>query len=141
MAKWVSYLAAFGLIAHGLIHLMGTVVYLRLGEIKGFAYKTTLLNGRWDVGAAGIGAFGVLWAIVAVGFVAAAIAMLTGSSWWSPALMVVTVFSLALTVLDSSLAFAGVIVNITILGIIFWSRRSSLYASSPPSRAHSRDRV
>lgn len=141
MVKWVSYLAAFVLIAHGLIHLLGTTVYLRLGEITGFAYKTTLLGGRWDVGGVGIGVFGAMWAVAAVGFVVTAIAMLTGLSWWSPALMVVTVFSLVLTGLDSSLAFAGVIVNIVILAVIFWVRRSSLYASSPPSRAHSRDRV
>ena len=44
MARWVSYLAAFVLIAHGLIHVLGTTVYLRLGEVTGFAYKTTLLG-------------------------------------------------------------------------------------------------
>jgi hypothetical protein len=141
MAKWVSYLAAFVLIAHGLIHLMGTTVYLRLGEITGFAYKTTLLGGRWDVGGVGIGVFGAMWAVAAVGFFVAAIAMLTGLSWWQPTLMVVTIFSLVLTGLDSRLAFAGVIMNIVILGVVFWSRRPSLHASSQPSGAHQRDRV
>ena len=41
MASWVSYLAAFVLVAHGLVHVLGTAVYLRLGEVTGFAYKTT----------------------------------------------------------------------------------------------------
>lgn len=68
MSKWMLYLAGFVLIAHGLIHLMGTTVYMRLGDIIGFTYKTTLLGGRWDVGSAGISVFGLLWAVAAVGF-------------------------------------------------------------------------
>ena len=63
--KWTLILAGFVLVAHGLIHLIGTTVYLRLGEIKGFTYKTTLLGGRWDIGSAGMGIFGVLWAVAA----------------------------------------------------------------------------
>jgi hypothetical protein len=126
MARWVSYFAAFVLIAHGLIHLLGTTVYLRLGEVSGFAYKTTLLGNSWDVGTAGVGIFGAMWAVAALGFVVAAIAMLTGSSWWQPVLITVTVFSLVLTGLDWSLAFAGVGLNLVILGIMFWQRRSTL---------------
>jgi hypothetical protein len=51
---------------------------------------------------------------------------LTDSNWWQPALIFVSVFSLVLTGLDSSLAFAGVILNLVILALLFWSRRSSL---------------
>jgi hypothetical protein len=125
MARWVSYFAAFVLIAHGLIHLLGTTVYLRLGEVSGFAYKTTLLGNRWDLGPVGIGIFGAMWAVAAVGFIVSAIAMLTGSSWWQPVLITVTVFSLLLTGLDWNLAFAGVGLNLVILAIMFWSWRSN----------------
>ena len=123
--SWTTILAAVVLVAHGLIHLMGTMVYLRLGEITGFAYKTTLLGGRWDLGAAGIGVFGALWAVAGVGFIVAAIGLLTGSSWWQPVLIAVTICSLILTGLDSSLAFAGIGLNIVILIAVFWMRRSS----------------
>jgi hypothetical protein len=126
MSKWILYLAEFVLTAHGLIHLMGTTVYMRLGEVNGFAYKTTLLGGRWDVGTTGISVFGLLWAVAAVGFIASSVGMLTGSSWWQAVLVAVSVFSLVLTGLDSSLAFAGVIVNLVILALLFWSRRSSI---------------
>lgn len=126
MSKWMLYLAGFVLVAHGLIHLMGTTVYMRLGDVQGFSYKTTLLGGRWDVGTAGIGLFGLLWAVAAVGFIAASVGMLTGSSWWQAVLIAVSVFSLVLTGLDSSLAFAGVVVNLVILALLVWSRRSSL---------------
>ena len=125
MASWVSYLAAFVLIAHGLIHLLGTTVYLRLGEVAGFAYKTTLLGNSWDVGPVGMGIFGAMWAVAAVGFIVSAIGMLTGSSWWQPVLIGVTVFSLLLTGLDWNLAFAGVALNLVILALVFWQRRSS----------------
>ena len=123
--SWMTILAAVVLVAHGLIHLMGTTVYLRFGELEGFAYKTTLLGGRWDLGATGIGVFGALWAVAAVGFIVAAIGMLTGSSWWQAVLIAVTIFSLILTGLDSSLAFAGIGLNIVILIVVFWMRRSS----------------
>jgi hypothetical protein len=126
MSKWMLYLAGFILIAHGLIHLMGTTVYMRLGDVNGFSYKTTLLGGRWDVGSAGISLFGALWAVAAVGFIASSVGMLTGSSWWQAVLIAVSVFSLLLTGLDSSLAFAGIIVNLVILALLFWSRRSSI---------------
>ena len=124
MGKWVSYFAAFVLIAHGLIHLLGTTVYLRLGEIAGFPYKTTLLGNSWDVGTVGIGIFGAMWAVAAVGFVIAAIGMLTGSSWWQPVLIGITVFSLLLTSLDWNLAFAGVALNLVILVLVFLQQRS-----------------
>ena len=52
--KVITVLAAILLILHGLIHLIGTVVYTKLGTVKGLSYKTTLLGGRWDLGEGGI---------------------------------------------------------------------------------------
>jgi hypothetical protein len=56
----VTALVAVILIVHGLVHLMGTAVYARHAQIKGLTYKTTLLNGRWDLGEGGIRIFGGL---------------------------------------------------------------------------------
>ena len=72
-----------------------------------------------------MGIFGAMWAVAAVGFIVSAIGMLTGSSWWQPVLIGVTVFSLLLTGLDWNLAFAGVALNLVILALVFWQRRSS----------------
>ncbi len=44
--KTLSVTAAVILILHGLIHLMGTVTYMKLGTVQGLTYKTTLLGGR-----------------------------------------------------------------------------------------------
>jgi len=40
-----------------------------------------LLGGRWDLGEGGIRVFGALWAAAAIGFVAAAAALLAGWGW------------------------------------------------------------
>lgn len=123
MAKTIIIVAGLILILHGLIHLMGTASYLRLAEVQGLPYKTTVLGGRWDLGENGVALYGALWALAAIGFVAAALAILFGWSWWLPALLGVTLFSLALTALDWNVAFIGVIVNVVILAWLWLGPR------------------
>jgi hypothetical protein len=115
MGRTLMVAAAVVVAAHGVIHLMGTVVYTRLGHVEGLAYKTTLLGGWWDVGDAGISLFGVLWALPAVGFVAAAIALLVGWPWWPSVLLASSSISLALATLDWGNAYIGGIVDVAIL--------------------------
>ncbi len=122
MSKYLTIAAAIFLILHGLIHLMGTTVYLKLGTIEGLSYKTALFDGRWEVGEGGMRVFGALWAIAALGFVLAAVAWLSGWAWGTPLLLAVTLFSLAITALDARQAFMGVVVNLAILGALFWMR-------------------
>ncbi len=111
---------AIVLVLHGLVHLMGTVTYMKLGVVQGLTFKTTLLGGQWDIGENGIRVYGALWAAAAVGFVLAALAMLLGWDWWKPALAITAAFSLTLTVLDWKVAFAGVILNVVILAWLFF---------------------
>ena len=106
------------LIVHGLIHLMGATVYLRLGEVQGLPYKTTVLNGRLDLGSTGIGVFGALWIVPALGFVLAAMALAFGWNWWLPALVGAALASLVLTGLDWNVAYAGAIVNVVIVVLV-----------------------
>ncbi len=119
--KSLKIIAAVVLALHGLIHLIGTAAYLKLADVQDFPYKTTVLGGRWDLGQAGISFFGVLWGVVAIGFVVAAIAFLINLTWWRSALLWVTIFSLILTALDSSDAYAGILVNSVILAVL-WLR-------------------
>lgn len=118
--KALTMVAVAILILHGFVHLMGTIVYMRLGTIQNLPYKTTLLGTRWDLGAGGISAFGALWSIAALGFVVAALAFGFGWAHWQKILLSVTLFSLVLTALDWNLAFAGVILNLIIL-VLLWS--------------------
>jgi hypothetical protein len=119
MSKLATIIFAILVILHGLIHLMGTIVYMQWGEIESLPYKTTLLNGRWDLGETGIKAFGLLWLIPLVGFVLAGIALLMGWGWWQPLLTGVSLFSLLVTALDWHVAYAGTAVNVIIL-VVLW---------------------
>jgi len=60
----------------------------------------------------------VLRAVAAVGFVAAAGALSSGAASWR-VLLVAAVFSLALTVLDWTVAYAGAIIDAGILAALF----------------------
>ena len=119
MLKIVLIVATIVLVLHGLIHLMGTVAYMKLGVIQQLPYKTTVLGGRWDLGAGGIAVYGVLWAVAAIGFVVAALAFWFGWVGWQPLLLGMTLLSLVLTALDWDVAFAGVILNIAILALLW----------------------
>jgi hypothetical protein len=100
---------------HGLVHLLGPIVYLRLADVDGFVFKTTVLNGHVDLGTRGIQIFGVLWLLPAVGFVAAALGLWTGWAPWVPWLMGSTLVSLVLVGVDWQVAFAGAVVDLAIL--------------------------
>ena len=115
MSKTVLVIISVVIGLHGLIHLMGFSVYLKLGEIEGLPFKTNLLGGRWEIGEGGMKIFGMLWLLAAVGFVIAAVALATQQAWASPALLGVTIFSLLLTGLDYQAAFAGIGINAAIL--------------------------
>jgi hypothetical protein len=67
------------------------------------------------MGEVGITIFGLLWAVAAVGFVSSAIGLIFKRFWWRPVLYAITFLSLALTVLDSSVAFAGLFINLLIV--------------------------
>jgi len=117
--KVIVVVASAVLILHGLIHLMGTTVYLKLGKIDGLPYKTTLLGARWELGESGMRLFGALWVIPAVGFVLSGLALLFGSAWWQPVAIGNALLSLLPTGLDWSSACAGAIINLVILGMIW----------------------
>ena len=123
MPRILILIVALILGIHGLIHLMGATVYLKLGEIQGLVYKTTVLGGRVDLGASGIRVFGALWILPAIGFVAAALGLLGGWSWWSVVLLVSALVSTMLTVLDWNVAFTGAIVDFAILGALWFQLR------------------
>ena len=118
MLKALTWAAALVLALHGLVHLMGTTVYMKLGELEGMPYRTTLLDGRWDLGDGGIRVVGALWAVAAVAFVAASAGWLGGWSAWRPLLVAATLLSLVLTTLDATRAPVGIAVNLAILAAL-----------------------
>ncbi|MBA2243494.1 MAG: ABC transporter permease [Gemmatimonadetes bacterium] len=123
MLRILTIAAVVVLVLHGLIHLLGTASYLRLAEIQGLPFKTTLLGGHWNLGESGIWIYGALWALAALGFWAAAAGWLAGWGGWQGLLVGVALFSLLLTALDWSTAFMGVIVNLAILAALWLGPR------------------
>lgn len=121
----VLYIAAGIVITHGLIHLMGFVAYWPLGEIAELPYKTTLLGGRWDVGAAGMRLFSLLWLVAAVTLVGASIGAVTGQDWWLPLMSTAVLLSLLICILDWSNAFRGAIISLVIFILLLpvWGLR------------------
>jgi len=118
MLVFLYYAAAFIIFAHGLIHLIGMVVYWPLAVVNEIPYKTTLLGGRWDIGETGTRIFGLLWLLGTIGFVVAAAGMTFRTAWWQPVLLATTLFSLVITILDWDATKFGAITNIIILIIL-----------------------
>lgn len=115
------------LIVHGLIHLMGTTVYMRLGQVQGIPYKTTLLGGRWELGGPGMRLFGALWILPTVGFIVGGVFLIASQPAWVPLIVFTAAVSLVLTVLDWQVAYAGAIVDVAVLTVIllYWASRAS----------------
>ncbi|WP_340102050.1 hypothetical protein [Salinibaculum salinum] len=118
MTSLPTYLGALVLGIHGIVHFLGTAVYLGLAEVADFPYKTTLLGGAVDLGDAGMRVFGILWSVAAVGFIVSAVALLTDWDPWRLLVIAVAIVSLILTGLDYTVAYAGVVVNLGILAAV-----------------------
>ncbi len=118
-------LTAVVLGVHGLIHMLGVAAYLRLASIPELPYKTTVLNGILDLGPMGIAVYGLLWGVVAVGFIVVAIGLFARWNWYRAALLGVMLLSLVVTALDWTVAYTGVVVNIAILGGLWLTRPGS----------------
>jgi hypothetical protein len=102
---------------HGLIHLIGFLVPWRLATVDGFPYRSTVLNGSMEMGDVGVRALGVVWLLLAVGFVVAAFGVWRGESWALLLTAGLSVISLAVCIVGLPEASAGIAVNFVILGV------------------------
>lgn len=114
----MRYALALLFVAHGVAHLPGFLTSWRLASLEGMAYKTTLLAGSVDVGDVGIRIVGVLWLLVAMGFIASGIGTALGVAGWGTLTAVVASFSLVLSVLEWPEARIGLVVNLVILAYL-----------------------
>jgi hypothetical protein len=119
----IRIVVAIVLIGHGLVHLLGFVVPWQLATLEEMPYKTTLLAGALDVGTTGIRVVGLLWLLAAIGFVVAGVAVFALRSWWGAVTLGVALFSLVLCILGWPDTRFGLLVNLVILGYLFFGRR------------------
>jgi hypothetical protein len=111
-------------IVHGVAHLPGFVVPWRLASLGEMPYRTTILNGTFDVGSFGIRLAGILWLLAGLGFAIAGLAAYGSSPAWPTIALVVTLFSLALTVLGWPEARIGLALNVVILAYLILGARA-----------------
>jgi hypothetical protein len=123
MSKTLIILATIVLVIHGLIHVMGAVVYLGIAEIEGLPYRTSLLGGLLEVGDAGMRIYGVLWGLAAFGFLAAAFGRPLLWTGRRRLLAAAALLSLALCGLGYQDAFAAIPLNLAILATLWLAPR------------------
>ncbi len=121
--RWI---VAGGLAAHGIAHAAGAAVAWRLTTSPEIPYHTTLLNGRFDVGDAGIRVIGLLWLGTACAFVAGAILLAGRSPSALIVIAAVSAASLVLCTVEWPFSQVGLIVDIVVLlalpavGVLVW---------------------
>ena len=116
----INVIAAIFLIVHGLIHLIGFVVFWQIAEFEDISYTTTVLGGRLDIGDVGMRVLGVVWLLITAAFVIAGVATFFSPSWWWSFTLAVTVASLIVTLLGWPDAKFGMLANIIILLFLFF---------------------
>jgi hypothetical protein len=115
----INVIAAIYLIVHGVIHLIGFVVFCQIAEIEDISYTTTVLAGKLDIGDVGTRVLGVVWLVIAVALVIAGVTIFFSPAWWWSFTLAVTVASLIVTLLGWPDAKVGLLANIIILLFLF----------------------
>lgn len=125
MLRIIYFVAIAIVVIHGLIHLLGFVAYWPLGEIAELPYKTTLLNGRFQLSQSGMRLYSVLWLLAAVALIGSAVSLAADRAWWLPLMVTAVILSLVVTVLDWSSAFRGALLSLVMLVplLLLWGLR------------------
>lgn len=111
----MRYVLAVFLLAHGIAHVPGFAVPWRLMTSPEMPYGTTLVSGRFDVGAVGIRIVGVGWLAVGGLFVVGALGLIRNLSW-APMLLAWTIgASTLLSALNWPQARIGLVLNVILL--------------------------
>jgi hypothetical protein len=107
---------AIFLFVHAFAHLAGFAGAWRLaGSIP---YRTTVLDGTFDIGDLGMRALGILWLLVAFAFAVAGTAALYQLPSWPGIALVVSLVSLALCIVGWPDARIGAIVDVALIALL-----------------------
>jgi hypothetical protein len=121
--------AAIVLALHGVIHLIGFVSPWRVASLEGFAYRTTVLGGAFDIGDVGVRAMGLVWLGLTFGFLAGAHAVWREKPWAVGLSGVLAVVSLIACVAGLPETAAGVAIDVVVLATVsyvaFYRSRSN----------------
>jgi hypothetical protein len=118
---------ALVLIGHGLIHVMGFVLFLRLGEPGDLRYSGALPEPGTLAGTAA----GILWLAAAGVFLASAVLLLAARPLWRHLTLAGAIISVPLVVLNLHMAGAGFIVDAVLLALSVAAFLSAARSSRP----------
>lgn len=128
------------LVAHGVAHLQGFAISWRLLTSPDLPYHTAILDGRIDIGGAGIRALGLVWLSLAAAFVVAAILVAVRGRWAFAAVVAAALVSLLLCAVEWPFSRVGVGVNLTLLVLLplmaqlSWAEQTSLAVAALSNR-------
>ena len=111
------------LLGHGVAHLPGFLVDLRLRSIRELPFRTTVLNGSVDIGEAGIKVIGLALLTAAIALGVLAIAVLVRVPWWPPVAYLAVGLSILLCLLGWPEARLGILANLVILMLLVFGHR------------------
>jgi hypothetical protein len=123
MTEWAGspalrWLLAFVLMAHGVAHLVGFVIPWQLIKSADVPYRTTVLNGTFDLGAGGIRLIGIGWLALAASMIGLGLVLMV-AGWLSLTTTVALVtMSLLLCAAGWPDTWMGLIVNAALLAVL-----------------------
>ena len=109
------YLLATLIVAHGVAHIVGFLGPWHLMDPEGVTYSSGLLNGWVHVSDRTMRALGIVWLLLALGFLVTAYAVGTERSWWSPVATTMILASSVMCVVEWPAARIGLAVNAALL--------------------------
>ena len=130
---WIRGAAAIVLALHGLVHALGFVALWRMAELEGIAYRTSVVDGRLEIGDAGARILGLAWLVLVPAFLVAAYGVVTARRWALPVVGLVAAASLVVSILGLPDSRPGLMIDVAILAVA-----GSLALIVPSGRARSR---
>ena len=112
-------------IAHGIAHLVGTLIYWKMMPgTQDVPYKTTLFFGYFEIGALGASVLGLIYLVLAFLFVIVGMALLVNKlTFESNLVIMIIMLSMLLTLLDLTQTYIWFIINIFYLSVIFINKK------------------
>ncbi len=115
---------AIAMVLHGAAHLVGFAESWQLSMTEHVPYKTTVLDGRLDLGTAGIRVAGVLWLLAALAFGLVSAGAVMDTTWWASVAATAAIASLVLSLAWWPESRIGVAVNLALIATLAMGRRA-----------------
>ena len=111
-------LLALAMVLHGAAHLVGVAESWQWSMTETVPYKTTVLNGRVELGLSGLRVAGLFWLLAALAFGLAAVGAVLHTEWWTRVATTTAVGSLVLSLVWWPESRIGVAVNVGLIATL-----------------------